>query len=71
MFTYTIKKDGYPLGQAVGKKKAVDHLKRELAFWSIDHLAEWQNKPDDTINAVIRYPDGKPDEIYTIERGTA
>lgn len=49
MRTYEIKKHGYTLGQAKGKKLAIQHLVRELAFHGWSHLAKW-----DKIAGVIR-----------------
>lgn len=65
MLTYTIKKDGYPLGQAVGKKKAVERIVKELVFWSLDHLAKWDDKAG-IITATVM--DKGMEQVYTAEQ---
>lgn len=65
MFLYTIKKDGYTLGSAVGKKNAVDRINKELQFWSVDHLATWDKDKMGLPIATVKI--GTIEEVYTIE----
>lgn len=65
MFIYTIKKDGYALGSAVGKKNAVNRITKELEFWSVDHLAIWGKDKLGLPMATVK--NGTMEEVYTIE----
>lgn len=62
MFNYTIKNNGYPIGQAKGKKEAIERLKHYMAWEGImPDMQKWRN-----IKGEIRVSiDG---DIYSIEK---
>lgn len=62
MLVYQIKHDGYPIGQAKGKNKAIEQLKHYLA-WEGIIKAKWINKNGDIIVEAN-------DNIFTIEKFT-
>lgn len=64
MLNYIVKKDGFILGTAKGKAKAISNLKRHLEFNGIIHLAKWYKSKGMIIARVNHWCD----EEYTIEQ---
>lgn len=60
MYTYHIKHNGYTIGQANGKKEAIDRIKKELAWEGVSD-AKWKIGKN---TAVVQYGNNE----YTIER---
>ncbi len=69
MLTYHIKQDGYIIGQATGKKKAVDFV---LTLINQNNLVDevWENQRDGNIEilCVKHMPEGSYSIEYSIER---
>lgn len=61
MRQYKIFKNSYNIGQSKGMNKAVNHVKNELVFDGVAHLAKWS-----TLNGIVKC--NVKDDEYVIEK---
>lgn len=64
MHTYTVKKDGYDIGQATGKKRAINGILGLIKAYNIEDVT-WSRHAGNTICTVKQ---GEYEQVYSIER---
>lgn len=64
MRTYKVLKNGFQLSIARGKNKAIEHIKRDLSYDGLLHIATWKKIGG---NIICSVNNGNIESVYTLE----